>query len=470
MTEVVMRVMPGLNKVSSALAMCPAGTTLQLAEGVYDEREPLVVQKEGIRVLGFPATLGLGPEGGMGGTLIRASSVDLRGEALVQVCCTSFEMSDVDVTVSTEGDIEASQGNQKAATEDSKLRRAAKIMRGGPEVVFSRCRISCARGIGIEIGQDSAPVLQNCVVSTCTCGILVHGYAAPTIIECTAERCHEACIKVTGSCSGVVSNCLFRECAEAGVVAGGKSHTTFRHTVVNDTTGCGFLLVCKTTITIEDCVVKGQHVNGIQAGDDSDPTVRRNKVNHSQGSGLVLHDRAQGLYIANEINDSKLAGVGVRDWSNPIFTSNVINNGEGSGIVLLGDAGGVYEGNTVTRNKCAGIGLKGRAHALFDNNHISHNEGYGVWLQDHARGTFQHNMVENNSMAGISVNNHASPMVQHNSIKHGKQVGLLLQHNASGTFAHNTVSGNKAANVLLMGNSRSVVANNKISGSPGGGS
>lgn len=149
--------------IGDALRAAQPNTTIVLGAGVYTETSSLIVTTRGLTIVSCEERR----SDGTPVTCIIASSLALQAQPLVQVDCAGFSLQNVSLELLTAGDSEAEQCG-KAASKDCKMRRCITILQGNKDVVIKRCQISCLGGIGIEVANDSAPLLDSCVVSSCT--------------------------------------------------------------------------------------------------------------------------------------------------------------------------------------------------------------------------------------------------------------------------------------------------------------
>jgi len=155
---------PGHGTLSAALNEAASNSIIHLGEGSYIEHAPIEVTRAGITIRGVR---GNSEGGGQLSKVISRGGDDTR--AIICILAESFDMEDVAVSCERVDD-PAIKDSGRAAYKECNLHRCIEISgsrprRGCSGIRIKGCAVACCGGIGIEIGGDSAPSIENCTVS-----------------------------------------------------------------------------------------------------------------------------------------------------------------------------------------------------------------------------------------------------------------------------------------------------------------
>jgi hypothetical protein len=158
---------PGHGTLSAALNEAASNSIIHLVEGSYIECAPIEVTRAGITIRG---ARGNSKGGAPLSKVISRGGDGVDARAIIRILAESFDMEDVAVRCERVDD-PAGTDSGRAANKECDLHKCIEILGSRPGgggcsgIGIRGCTVACCGGIGIEIGGDSSPSIENCTVS-----------------------------------------------------------------------------------------------------------------------------------------------------------------------------------------------------------------------------------------------------------------------------------------------------------------
>ena len=413
--------------LAAVLATLAPGSRLELASGVYEFDQPLVIDV-GVEIVGAGrdetfirstaadnAVAFLGP----GELTIRGLTMEHVGDAPAAVLVSivgSLFLQDVKIT-----------GGQ--LTEDGQsgghgIVLAFEAIEGIPdrtdeqlagEVVVEDSELTANAGGGILITGEASPRIERTTVTeNGRCGICYTGSSAGSVIGSRVER-NDIGFQIADAASPSIDGNEVAANRTAGAIVVGESAPTFRGNTFTEDLEIGIQVLDSAVPVIEDNVIVGPGTVGISFADDSAGEAVGNDVQQAGTAGFLVGGNA-----APSLRDNTL-------------TDNVV------GLVHADDSVGEAVGNTIRGHEVS-VQVTGAARPDILGNIIEDSGDAGALYAGSAAGRFEANTVSGSGSFGVQVGETASPAVVGNVFTAIEVAAILFVDTSTGEASGNECS------------------------------
>jgi len=423
--------------VADAVASVPAGSTIELGAGTFEQDVPLAVAKSiTIRGAGQEASMivSAAPEAVVrfegGGTLTLANlSIAHTGEAEADGLLVEGGTVDLDQIVFS-----------GAATEDDGTIRAGVRFTGEATGYLTNCTISDNDYNGVRV-LDSANIdIADCVVvDNEYSGIVYRDSATGSVKSVASNGNGKNGVIVSEEADILVDSCTFEDNGESGLVY-------FE-------SGAG---------TASNNVSMGNGLHGISVNDDAIPLLSNNTCANNAEDGIAYFERAGGTAGGNTCTANGLHGIGVTGEAQPLLRSNVCTGNTEVGIRYSGSSGGTAELNEVRENALSGFIVTENAAPALVKNVAADNVESGIAYFQNGGGSASDNEVQDNGLHGFDIYGTSAPMIELNVVTGNAEVGIRISDDAVPWIVENAVERNTLSGMVAREQAAPTIEDNWI--------
>ncbi|MBI3722425.1 right-handed parallel beta-helix repeat-containing protein, partial [bacterium] len=222
-------------------------------------------------------------------------------------------------------------------------------------------------------------------------------------------------LRMTGSATGVVADCIFTR-NSCGIVFAGQSSGSATHVTC---TGNYFGLAVQgeATPSLRGCSCEKDHV------------------------GVIFLEQAAGTANGNECS-SCYAGIAVAGTARPLASGNTCRKNV-HGVVVCQSALPALERNACSENGQAGIDYQDEAAGTASSNLCSQNGVFGIRVADKGRPTLEKNICRENGESGLGFSGDAGGLATANTSVVNARFGVRMRERAQTVLRENFFFGNK---------------------------
>ncbi|MCI0499788.1 MAG: right-handed parallel beta-helix repeat-containing protein [Planctomycetales bacterium] len=440
--------------IQAAVDASKEGDTIFVKAGRYDD--PVVLsQKNGIRLVGESAD----------STVLHLTDPNTYQTLFIRQC-RDIHVSDLTIA--------------KFQTAPTETNCALTIHGSAFEVV--RCRISNARGRGVECAQKSVGRFRQCLIESCrsdgmlvldektevsiadSCfrdntgnGICVYRQGKVAVSNSLFERNHIGVFIAETGTSATVTNCRVREDADRGILVQKGANVRVEDTLLESNKNVGFHAADKgafvqcvrvhsrhngyeafslsSDAVLESCIAEDNGASGICIKDGAKLNVRGCLSKDNKGSGIILLRQVTSAVITDCLcSNNKETGITVAGKGShvEIKTSTCSGNGK-SGIRVYDGASAKLQDNLCQDNQQNGIDVyHNKATAVLKNNRCLKNQVSGIGFSGSGTGTVEDCVCNNNKQNGIEVFEKGSQAeVKNSDCSENNGTGIQIRRMAS---------------------------------------
>ncbi len=259
---------------------------------------------------------------------------------------------------------------------------------------------------GVEIWQESAPILRGCRIHDNKGGVNVHhkgrgvfedcdifsnavvevqirNEGAPIIRRCNIHDGKQASIVVYDDGAGTLEACNIYGNSNAGIEIRSRGNPLVRHCTIRDQQE-GVFVYGGGAGRIEDCDIFNNTLAAVEITENSTPIFKRCVIHDSKG-GVNCHKQGRGIIEDCDIFSCTVVLVQIKESGNLIVRRCKIHDAPQS-AVLIGDGAVTLEDCDISGNTLAGVDIRTGGDAVVRHCRINRNRFVAVRAADDGAG------------------------------------------------------------------------------------
>ncbi|GBD35732.1 Serine/threonine-protein kinase PknB [bacterium HR36] len=228
-------------------------------------------------------------------------------------------------------------------------------IRAADSISISKCLVERNERAGISVTgkNDGMYLIEGCTILQCELGIVVHAGKC-RINKCSAEKCRDCGIAMTGFAVGEVEGCTVRGNAQHGIVLHHRAQATVKNCQALNNGQHGIAAYGQTQADIQGNTCTGNGHFGVEYSDDARGLCQKNTCTLNR-VGIGLGMRTTATVEENTCRQNREHGIWVREVARPTIRGNFCTANAGSGIELQGSVKPTIVGNRCIGNHRYGI-------------------------------------------------------------------------------------------------------------------
>lgn len=320
---------------------------------------------------------------------------------------------------------------------------------------------STGNRIGLQAGDNAgAQVVGSAFTDNVDAGVSLDGASNVRVLDSTVTGNGPIGIQVAGSGAGEVRGTAIRDHGVGVLITGTSSPQVVGNTI--DRHEIGVRVAVGASPQVRDNTIRRTSLAGVSVVDQARGTVAGNTITDASDMGVQVIGAAAPLISGNLVDGAAQAGVQVGGTAAPSVTDNVLRNTGVAGLLIAERASGSYTGNTITDSRTVGAMVAGSASPTLRGNSLVGN-GVGMVFRENARATAVANRIVDHAV-GMQVVDTASPVVEGNTIESTTEAGVAFAGTSRGRFAGNILSSNGNLSIQVAEFARPDIVGNELRG------
>ncbi|RYX85932.1 hypothetical protein EON83_04025 [bacterium] len=429
--------------LSAAVRAVPAGTRIVVEEGVYQEPEGVVLDKQ-LEIVGP----------GIRSRTARivsnqAHCLDVQTEYAVvsglSLHCAGRPQE------AKYGAVSIARGQIVLEGCDLKSDSASCVyIRNNAAPILRGCRIHDSKDDGVFIYENGRGTIENCdIFGNMFSGVEITTGAEPTLRDCRIHDGKSSGIFVHENGRGTVESCNIFANALSGIIIKTGGSVTMRDCHIHDCVQSGVYIHENGRGTLKNCDVFGNGHEGIEVKGGANLTIRDCRIYDGKSDGVFFHENGGGIVENCDIFGNAYTNIGIKSGGNPTVRNCRIHDGRQSGVYVYENGGGTIENCEIYGNALSGVIIKTGGNPTVRDCRIHDGKQNGLYTYENGRGLIENCDIFGNAMEGIEIKDGANLTVRECLIHYGKNDGVFVHENGSGTIENCDIFGNAYSGVAI---------------------